>query len=216
MTNMDTPVSDRVAQMPQASQMFYNQILQQADENIFTAIKDLRKSQADGSIEPELREAGNLALIAMTTRLNGSQERFKSTAEAVAEIKLKIKEAAQKGDRETFDVLTASLARGQKKASQAAELQQKRSAELEATTKAFAEEQKAKYETFSTEFKDMEIQQLRRQGMNPQEAEAHYQQFSARSIEATARSVSGYHTREPIEDSKLNIEESAIHGAGTG
>jgi hypothetical protein len=199
MTDMDTPVADRVAQMPQASQMFYNQILQQADENIFTAIKDLRKSQADGSIEPQYRDAANLAMVAMTATLSGNDEGpHLSDSEALEDIQDRIEAARLAGDRETYDLLRASLARGQEKAEQAEALQQKRSAELEASRQGFEEEKKAKYETLSTEFKDMEIQQLRRQGMNPQEAEAHFAQFSARSIEATARSVSGYHTREPI------------------
>jgi hypothetical protein len=82
MTDLNTPIEDRMAQMPRPAQLYYNQIMKQADENIFTAIKDLRKNQCDGSIEPELRPAANLAMVALTAHLNGDTRRTKTDAES--------------------------------------------------------------------------------------------------------------------------------------
>ena len=66
-------------------------------------------------------------------------------------------------------------------------------------------------------FKDAEMQLLARGGSTPEQAEAQYQLLSAAGVEQAARFGSG-HTppAAPIEEEKLNIEKSAVHGAGTG
>jgi hypothetical protein len=108
MTDMNTPVEERIAQMPHPAQLLYNEILQQADENVFVAVKNLRKSQSDGSIESELRPGANLALVALTAHLNGGElRRTKTDAEALYDIRERIEQARLKGDRESYDALRA-------------------------------------------------------------------------------------------------------------
>ena len=54
-------------------------------------------------------------------------------------------------------------------------------------------------------------------GMDQQEAEAFYAEWSEKATELAVQRATGYTPpREPIEEEKLNIKESAVHGAGTG
>jgi len=202
MTDMNTPIADRVSQMSQPAQMYYNQILKQADENIFLAIKDLRKSQADDSIEPQYRDAANLALVAMTAHLNGdSLPRPKTDAEALQDMQSRIAEAAAAGDRETYDALRAGLAHVAEKAIKADALQEERLAALESNRQAFAEEQAGRYETMLASTKDMEIQKARRMGMDSKEAEAFYAEWSEKTTELAVQRATGYTPpRAPIEE----------------
>ena len=56
-------IEEKVLNLKQPAQMYYNQQMKAANENIFTAIKTLRKGFADDSIEPEYREAAGMAAL---------------------------------------------------------------------------------------------------------------------------------------------------------
>jgi hypothetical protein len=201
MTDLNTPIEDRMAQMPRPAQLYYNQIMKQADEDIFTAIKDLRKSQDDGSIELELRPAANLALVTMTVRLNGdSLPRPKTNAEALADMHQRIERARLDGDQELYDSLNSGLAHAKAQAKKKEKFQRKRIAKVEASNQAFEDQKREKYETMVTESKDMEMQKIRRMGVKPDKAEAYYQEWSEKRITDVAQKTSGYTPHTPFEE----------------
>ena len=196
----------RVSLPPDARTRYWR--LQSACENIFTAIKDLRSSYADGSLEPELRPAANLAMVAMNAHLAGdSLPRPKTDDEARQEIRAKIEQARLKGDRESYDALREGLAYTKALAKADEQRQAKRIATLDASHQALAVEKQARHEQLLEDWKDLEIQKFRRMGMKPDEAELHYKQWSQKRIEDAARKVSGV-SPPPIE--------SGVTGHGTG
>ena len=199
---MTDNIQERIEKMPQAAQMFYNQILQQADENIFTAIKDLRKSQADGSIEPEYRDAANLAMVAMTAHLNGdSRPRPLTDSEALDDMKKRISEAAANGDRELYDRLREGLAHSVEQTLKADSLAAERITKLESNAQEFETKKASQYESMLAQTKDMEIQKARRMGMDQKEAEAFYAEWSEKATELACQRASGYTPpRAPIEE----------------
>jgi hypothetical protein len=193
-------IEEKVLNLKQPAQMYYNQILKAADENIFTAIKDLRKGFAEDSIEPEYREAATLALTAMTAHLNGeSKLQPKTDSEALADMQGRIEEARLAGDQELYDSLRAGLAHSVDKAAKAEALLKKRTAAIAASQQAFAEEQASRYETMLTEAKDFEIQKYRSHGLNAAEAESHYEKYRKAELEASVQRFTAYTPpREPI------------------
>ena len=199
MNNIET----RVAKLPQVSQLYYAQILAQADGgDIFTAIENLRKSQTDGSIPTELREAASYALVSMNSHLNGdSKPRQLSGDEARADIKLRIERAKLTGDRKSYDALTEAQAHGAAKAEKAEALSQKRNAEREANNEVLLEEKRELYLELKKSFKDAEMHLLSRAGLTPEQAEAQYQLLSAAGVEQAAQFGSGFiPPAAPIEE----------------
>jgi hypothetical protein len=196
---MTDSLTDKVAQLSHPEKLYFDTVLKNSDENIFTSIKSLRKQFTDGEIEPEYREASTLALVAMEAHLRGDDAPTPATdAEALADLQARIKQAAASGDRETYDSLRAGLAHAAEKAIAADDLHEKRMSELDETHQAIADEQESTYKQLMTDWKDQEILNLRRSGMPSSEAESHYEQWSAKPMEVAARKASGYTHKEPI------------------
>lgn len=199
MPDQHISLTDQVAKLSHPEKLYFDTLLKGSDENIFVSIKSLRKQFADDSIEPEYREASNLALVAMESHLRGESKYQPATdAEALADLQARIETARLAGDRETYDALRAGLAHAAEKAIAADELHEKNMAKLDATHAAIAADQKATYEQLVKDWSDSEIQQLRRGGMKADEADAHFARWGATPIEDRARKISGYSHREPI------------------
>jgi len=193
-------IEEKVLNLKQPAQMYYNQILKAADENIFTAIKDLRKGFAEDSIEPEYREAATLALVAMNSHLAGeSKLQPKTDSEALDDMKSRIEEARLAGNLELYNSLRSGLAHAAEKAIKADELQAERMGAIQANQQAFETEQASRYETMLTEAKDFEIQKSRSHGLTAAEAENHYEQHRKAELEASVQRYTAYTPpREPI------------------
>jgi hypothetical protein len=83
------------------SDLFQTQMMSQADGDILTTIKDLREGQIDGSIELVFRPAANLAMVALTAQVHGSdQPRIKSFAGSLHDMRYRIEQARLDGDQE--------------------------------------------------------------------------------------------------------------------
>jgi hypothetical protein len=197
----DTHISltDKVAALSHPEKLFFDTILATSEKNIFVAIKDLRKSQENNEVEPQYRAAASLALTAMTGHLNGDElPRQKTDSEALTDLQDRIRAAAASGDRETYDRLRAGLAHVSETAIANDERNAERIQKLEASRDAMEAETKSTYENMVKDWRDAEILKLRRGGMKADEAEAHYETWSAKPMELAARKASGYSHREPI------------------
>ena len=198
---MTDSLTTKVEQLSRPEKMYFDTVLKSSESNIFTAIKTLRKEIAEDSIEAQFKPAALLALTAMTAHLNGdSLPTPKTDAEALADLQGRIEQARLDGDQDTYDRLRAGLALAAEKAIAADELHQKRLADLDTQKQAYETENKARYDSMLKGWKDTEILNLRRGGMDLPEAESHYEKFSAKQMEAIARKATGYTHREPIEE----------------
>ena len=199
MTDTNISLTEKVDALNRPAKMYFDEILKSSEDNIFVAIKNLRKAQADGEVEPEFQAAANFALVAMTAHLAGDEgPRQKTDSEALADLQGRIEQARLAGDKELYDSLRAGLAHVAEKAIAADELHQKRTADLDAQNQAYETENKARYESMLKDWRDAEILNLRRGGMDLVEAENHFEKFSAKSMEDIARKTTGYTHREPI------------------
>jgi hypothetical protein len=199
MTDAHINLTDQVAELSRPEKIYFDTILKKSDENIFVSIKNLRKQFETGEIEPEYLTASTLALAAMESHLRGESKFQPATeAEALADMQDRIRAAAASGDRELYDSLRAGLAHVAETAIANDERNAARIQKLEASRDAMEAETKDKYETMLRDFKDSEIQNLRHGGMPADEAESHFQQWSASRLEDSARKASGYSHREPL------------------
>jgi hypothetical protein len=215
MSDVTTSIEERVAKMPRPAQIYYKQMMSQADGDILTTIKDLREGQIDGSIDLEFRPAANLAMVALTAQVHGSdQSRTKSFAESLHDMRYRIEQARLDGDQESYDALRAGLAQTEAKAKQEEARQAQHIAEMEASNEAFEAQKKTNYETMLASFKDAEMQRIRRMRIKPDEAEAYYTQWSQTAAETAAQRASGYAPDKP--PIPITDDEAGIHGAGTG
>ncbi len=196
---MNDTLTAKVETLSRPERIYFDQLLKASEDNIFVAIKDLRKDFAEGEIEPEFKEVATLALTAMTAHLNGDElPQQKTDNEAVIDLQDRIRAAAASGDRETYDRLRAGLAHVAEVAIANDERNAERIQKLEASRDAMEAETKSTYETMLKDWRDAEILKLRRGGMKADEAEAHYETWSAKPMELAARKASGYSHREPI------------------
>ena len=202
MTDVHINLVEQVDKLSRPEKMYFDTILKNSDDNIFVSIKNLRKKFAEDSIEPEYREAATLALTSMQAHLNGeSIPRPKSDAEALADMQERVEQARLDGDQETFDHLREGLAHAAEKAIAADELMKKRISELVANREAFAAEKKSRYEDMLLATKDRELNGYRRQGMDSNEAESHYQQWAQKATELACQRATGYAPpRAPIKE----------------
>jgi len=200
MPETNISLTDKVENLPRAEKMYFDLILKNSAENIFTSIKNLRKEFAEDSIEPQYKEAATLALTSMTAHLAGDEAPQPATdSEALIDLQDRIRQAAASGDRETFDRLREGLAHTAEKAAAADERNAKRLADLDESNQEHDTEVKTKYEDMLKDWRDAELLSLRRGGMTQDQAESHYQQFSAKQMEDIARKATGYTHREPLE-----------------
>ena len=123
----------------------------------------------------------------------------KSDGEAMQDLLERIAQAAVDGDQETYDALSNAVAQIKAKAEAAADLREKRFAELAASQESHESQKQGTYKSMLKDWRDSELLNLRRGGMSPDEAESHYEKFSAAPMEARARQASGYDYRPPIE-----------------
>jgi len=188
----ETNLEERVLNLPNASQLFYNQQMAQANKNVFTAIKDLRKAFSEGAVEPEYREAANLALVAMDAHLAGEQPRQKTDDEAVSDLLSRIEVARAAGDRPLYDSLRAGFAHAAEKKIAADALHETRLAALEKNQQAFAQERADNYQAMLTQVRDAELLGLQNQGMSYAKAEAYYDEHKKASMEASVQRYTSY------------------------
>jgi Fic family protein len=196
----DISLTAKVAKLSRPEKMFFDTILKKSDENIFTAIKDLRKGFAEDSIEPQFKEAATLALTAMTAHLNGDDEGpFLSDDDALSDLKERLETARTEGDQETYDSLKSGLNHAETKAAKSKELNERRIAELESSNEAHAAAKKTQYQDMLDSAKDRALNGYRRQGMDHAQAELHYQEWAQKTTEAACQRATGYTPpREPI------------------
>ena len=110
MSQLTESIQKRLEQLPQSQRLFYGELVDQSEGNIFTSIKQIRADTASGEIKPEFHEVAGLAIAALTEILNGeASPAALSEAEAVEDIRVKLQTAETHGDEQNAAILRDSL-----------------------------------------------------------------------------------------------------------
>jgi hypothetical protein len=178
MSELSESITERLAAMPQAQQVYFADAIERGKSNIFETISELKKPEG---VPVEYRAAGGLALAQLNEMLNGvATPRAKSELDALEHVNAEIDAARAAGDTERANMLQGAI----RKVAAAAITDEEREAhELIGATvvSELTDGRQAQFDAAYEEASDLALRALKRQ-MADDDAEAFFKQYDEPKI----------------------------------